>query len=163
MKENIISTICRPRRPYRLPSAMLGRPVFPAFAGFSFTEVMVAVLIIGAGIIPIFLVFSRGNVGTTMTRDEMTAQAYAEELLDYGTALGYEHLKEGATLEAEFPGLTPADTKFSRVLHVQSVLPSGGWKNWPMAYKVLSANIEWHSGGTKQSFVLTGLVYQGKP
>lgn len=136
---------------------MIGR----TSAAFTFAEVMIAVLVVTIGILPIFIVFTKGSEGTTMTRDEIVAHLLACELIDLGTAKSYDGLQIGDH-SSESLGGSNADSKFQRNLKVDEIIPSGGWRNWPLSYKVLTARVQWESSGVPRTFVLTSLIYRGK-
>lgn len=136
-------------------------------SGFSFIEVMIAICVLGIGLIPVFVVFSRGSQGTIMTRDETHAHLLASEMLDCAIAMGYDHPAleaAGGTVEipeASLPYVGPGSPRFSRALTVQEIFPTGGIGDWPMAYKVLIAKVQWETSGVKSSFNLTSLLYKG--
>jgi hypothetical protein len=137
-------------------------------SGVTFLEVMVVVLILGIGLIPVLQVFSRGNRGTMMTRDEILAHTFAGELIDYAHALGYENLPETTPEGQLVAAITindrtlAMDPRFKRVLTVRRNAPTETDADWPYAYKTVKAEILWESGSVRQSFVLTSLVFHGK-
>jgi type II secretory pathway pseudopilin PulG len=135
--------------------------------GFSFLEVLAAIIVLGLGIIPVFMVFSRGSQGTIMTRDETQAHQLASEMLDTAIAMGYDHpafLANGGTIEVPATALANiggGHPRFTRSLNVREVLPGGGIGDWPMSYKVLIATVKWEHSGVKQFFNLTTLLFKG--
>lgn len=138
-------------------------PIFARQRAFSFAEILVATLIFAFGVIPIFLLFSRGSTGTIMTKEETYARMYADEMIDIAMALGYDdpRLVKGVIKVDQLPHTGKEDPRFNRFLIVEEVNPTCGWQNWPMSYKVLTASITWESSGVNKSFVLTGLIFKG--
>ncbi|MBI3038136.1 hypothetical protein HYY75_03650 [bacterium] len=122
--------------------------------GFSFNEVVITILLIGAAIVPVFHIFSRSAEGTIQTQDEVLAQNYAEELLDFALTL-----PNNSPLLIPTQGLVPVDPsklllkttggdlslvtnpKFVRLLSVRE--PDNLMK-WPYKYKLLAAEIQWN-------------------
>ena len=123
--------------------------------GFSFNEVVIAILLIGTAIVPVFHIFSRSAAGTIQTQDEVLAHNYAEELLDFVFTL-----PKDSPLLVPAPELVPVDSarltlkttggdlplvtnpKFVRFLSVRE--PDNPMK-WPYEYKLLVAEIRWKS------------------
>ncbi|HNV70775.1 MAG TPA: hypothetical protein PKO06_13830 [Candidatus Ozemobacteraceae bacterium] len=135
--------------------------------GFSFTEILVTVLVVALGIIPVFLVFSKGSMGTILSRDEMTAHIYAAELIDWCQTHRYDQLAEcenHSVPELSLGGdcTSRIDDKYRRQLTVKALATPGGAGNWPMQYKVLTATIHWNSQGVERTFVMTGLLSRGR-
>ncbi len=140
-------------------------------AAFTIVEVMIAVLIIGASMTPIFFMFSRGSTGTIQSRDEVLAYSYAQEMLEFAQARGFDDpqvaVGENRTITSlELRALAggvvplPADPRFTRVLHVR-VPPLSG--TWPYQYKVLVAEVHWKPSGEKtRSVRMTGLLTKAK-
>ena len=131
---------------------------------FSFVEVMVATFVLAMGILPTFYVFSRGNVGTILNQEEITARQYAGELLDYLHARDYQQVAETSerTLFPLVPGSSELDHRFRRYLTVKKLVPARGIADWPMEYKVLTVEVEWQSGSLDRIMVQTGLLFQGR-
>lgn len=131
--------------------------------GFSFTEIAIALLILAIGLIPVFYVFSRGSAGTVLAREEITAHQLAGEMIDAATLLGYDdaRLADGQLDGTQLPNVSPDDPRFQRTLLVTDVRPAGGWKDWPVAYKILTARVSWDNSGVVRTFTLTGLLYKG--
>jgi hypothetical protein len=146
---------------------MMKRQIRRTTAGLSFAEVMVAVLILGVGLLPALWVFSRSNAGTMMTRDEIIAHSYASSLIDYSHAVGFADLPatppEGSLLTAISLGSRElaVDTRFECRLTVTPVVPEEPDAVWPLAYKTVTADIRWKTGEVAQSHVLTTQVFQG--
>lgn len=133
--------------------------------GLTLLEVLITIFVLAVGIIPAFQVFSRGSVGTLVNRDELLAHQYANELIDFALATGFDHLdpellKRQPMRQVE--GGSPIDQRFKRFFTVQLKIPAQGIADWPIAYKILTAEIEWDSGGVSKYFVLTSLVFQGR-
>ncbi|RCK79668.1 MAG: hypothetical protein OZSIB_4140 [Candidatus Ozemobacter sibiricus] len=144
-----------------------GRP-----AAFTIVEVMIAVLIIGASMTPIFFMFSRSSTGTVQSRDEVLAYAYAQEMLEFAQARGFDDpqvaVGENRTitpLELRALGggaiALPVDPRFTRVLHVR--VPPLSAAAWPYQYKVLVAEVSWKPNDEQtRSVRLTGLLTRAK-
>ncbi len=121
--------------------------------GFSFNEVVIAILLIGAAIVPVFHIFSRSAAGTIQTQEEVLAHNYAEELLDFALVQPND-----SPLLVPTPGPVQIDParlvlkttggdlplvsspKFVRFLTVRE--PDNPLK-WPYKYKLLVAEIQW--------------------
>ncbi len=137
--------------------------------GFSFTEIMIAVLIIGVTLAPMIYVFSRGTSGTIRTRDEVLAYNYATELLDYAQSLKFDEkpfLEEGNRKadEIEINGpegpvaVLKIEPKFERYLTVMvPPVPDG----LPFDYKVLVAEIRWK--GQDKKIRMSSIKSRPKP
>ncbi|NLI76085.1 MAG: hypothetical protein GX442_06540 [Candidatus Riflebacteria bacterium] len=133
--------------------------------GLSLLEVIIGVAVLSCGLLPVFYLFSRGNMGTMMTRDEILAHAWAAELVDFAQAQGFDRLDPAANQRREVPvvaGGTPVDPRFRRFLTVTGqVLPPGN-ADWPIDYRIILAEVTWTTGGVAQQFALTGLVFAGR-
>lgn len=135
--------------------------------GFSFTELVVAIFVLAAGIMPVMWFFSRSNMGTIKTRDEIMAQQYAAELLDYAMARGYDDLEitpgEGSEISAiEIAGeKMSVDSRFTRRLLVKELRPDHN-SEWPCAYKTVSAEVSWLIETRPRHLRLTGLLYAAR-
>ncbi len=136
----------------------------PDHRGFSFVELMVAILILAMGLLPIFWFFSRSNMGTIKTRDEILAQQYAAELIDYARARGYAANEvtgeEGSEIrEIEIAGQkTTVEERFVRRLYVKDLRPDHH-SEWPCRYRTVTAEIRWQAETQQRSLRLTGLIY----
>lgn len=135
--------------------------------GFSFTELVVAVFVLSAGLLPILWFFSRTNVGTMKTRDDAMAWQYASELVDYAMARGYEGLEETGDDGKNYPSIdiggaqTSIDSaRFTRKLIVKPV--ETGNSEWPCRYRSVTAVVTWTAEALPRSLKLTGLVYAPK-
>lgn len=135
--------------------------------GFSFTELMVAVFVLSAGLLPILWFFSRTNVGTMKTRDDALAWQYASELVDYATARGYEGVEETGDDGTPFPSIdidgvqTSIDSvRFTRKLIVRPM--ETGNSEWPCRYRSVTAVVTWMAETRPRSLKLTGLLYAPK-
>ncbi len=143
---------------------LFGRPPRPA--GISLVEVLIALFVLVIGILPAFHVLSQGTMGTTMTRDEILAHAYATEAIDWGYAKGFDAMTAAAFTERDLPavdGGTPIDPRFRRVLTVVERTPDRGIADWPLEYRILQARVTWTTAGIDQVFVQTGLLFRGRP
>ncbi|MFZ5949524.1 MAG: type IV pilus modification PilV family protein [Candidatus Rifleibacteriota bacterium] len=133
--------------------------------GFSFTEIMVAIFILMVGILPIFWFFSRSNVATMRSRDEIMAQHYAAELLDYQMAKGFGQVAETGGQEVEEIEAgghrIKIEDRFTRTLKVQQVTPEHN-SEWPCTYKVISVEVSWMAETQQRSFKMAGMIYAGK-
>lgn len=136
---------------------------------FSLSEVMIAVVVIAVGIIPVFFLFSRGNAGTVQTKDEILAYQFASELLAYAQTKTYDDplLAVGRKKQGDI-SLTPLngaplvlnmDTDFDRYLSVVEIKPDVSL-DWPFAYKVLTSEVSWKSGGVSRKIQLSVMIYQ---
>lgn len=135
--------------------------------GFSFAEILVTVLVLALGIIPVFLVFSKGSMGTVLSRDEMTAHLYAAELIDWCQSHTFDQLPECSETPKPNLDLGPdctsqIDSRYRRLMSVKILPTPGGAANWPMQYKVVTADVRWNSQGVDRRFVLTGLLSTGR-
>lgn len=139
---------------------------------FSLTEVLMALLLVACAIIPIFMMFSRGNEGVVRTRDEILAHTYATELLDYAQTLGYDRINSLPGFKFtdrfrldELPigggALSKVEPNFARYLTVTHWEPQGSLRNWPMSYRFLTATVEWNSMGVQRFYKMTSLLYRG--
>lgn len=135
--------------------------------GFSFAELVVAVLILGIGILPIFWFFSRTSIGTIKTRDEALAWQYAAELIDYSMARGYEATaltdENGIEVREIIVGSdrTTIDDRFGRRLYVKALRPDHN-SEWPCLYRTVTAEVTWTVDTQPRSLRLTGLLYAQK-
>lgn len=136
----------------------------PDRLGFSFVELMVAILILAMGLLPIFWFFSRSNMGTIKTRDEILAQQYAAELIDYAKARGFAANEvtgeEGSEIrEIEIAGQkTTVEERFVRRLYVKDLRPDHH-SEWPCRYRTVTAEVIWQAETQQRSLCLTGLIY----
>ncbi|HOI91920.1 MAG TPA: hypothetical protein PLK28_15570 [Candidatus Rifleibacterium sp.] len=131
---------------------------------FSFAELIIAIMVLSAGILPIFWFFSRTNIGTIKTRDEILAWQYASELLDVAVARGYAANpatgEKGIEIDSISCGdlTTSVDKRFSRRLFVKDLAP-GHNSEWPCRYKTISVEVSWIVDTQPRSMRLTGLIY----
>lgn len=133
-------------------------------SGFSFTELVIAVLLLSIGLLPIFWFFSRTNVGTQKTRDEVLAWQYAAELVDCSLARGFAgndvtdpngvEVKE-ITIGSE---KTSVENKFTRRLFVRPLAPEHH-SAWPCRYRTVTAEVSWVADTQPRNVKLTGLLY----
>ena len=136
--------------------------------GFSFAEVMVAVLVLAVGLVPLFWFFSRTNVGTMKTRDEALAWHYAAELLDVTMAKGYDGIGETPEAGVEVPEIvigeekTSVESRFVRRLIVRPLRPDHN-SEWPCLYRAVTAEVSWFVEKQPRSMRLTGVLHAPKP
>lgn len=136
--------------------------------GFSFAELMVAVLVLAIGLVPVFWFFSRTNVGTMKTRDEAMAWHYAAELIDVAMAKGYEGIEETGEDGVEVPEIvigkakTGVESRFVRRLIVRPLRPDHN-SEWPCLYRTVTAEVSWVVEKQPRSMRLTGLLHAPKP
>ena len=136
-------------------------------SGFSFVEVLITMLVLAVGILPIFTVFSQGSSGTIRTRDEILAQIYAEELLDYAMARGFTAVEPTSSDGDLAPTVvvgdlkTAIDPRFTRKLVVKEVKPADHNDDWPMVYRLVAVIVTWNHEGKLRRFVRSGLLFKG--
>lgn len=134
--------------------------------GFSFAELMSAVLVLSVGLLPILWFFSRTNAGTQKTRDEAMAWQYASELLDYATMRGYDGNAVTSAMGDEVKSIeiagekTAVDDRFTRRLIVRQLDPQHS--EWPCAYRTLTAVVTWTAETQQRKLSLTGMLYATK-
>jgi hypothetical protein len=58
--------------------------------GFSFVEVLIAVLVLGVILIPLFRMFSQGASGTVQNREEVLARSMAESIVNKLKSLDFK-------------------------------------------------------------------------
>lgn len=132
--------------------------------GFSSVELMVAIMILAIGLLPIFWFFSRSNMGTIKTRDEILAQQYAAELIDYAMARGFAANAVTGDAGSEIKEIeitgekTTVEDRFVRKLYVKDLRPDHH-SEWPCRYRTLTAEISWQAETQQRSLRLTGLIY----
>lgn len=138
---------------------------------FSFTEIMISVLVVGVCLAPLFLLFSQGTAGTVRSRDEVLAFAMAMDLLDYARTLPYNDafLAPGTNRRPE-PAVAVAagattvsldsgdGTKFKRMISIEEKsVPSS-----PFIYKIVVAEVEWDAlagSGNTRALTMSTLVF----
>ena len=137
-------------------------------SGFSLTEVMITVLVIGICISPIFFIFSRSNQGTMHTRDDVIAYTFAKEILDFHISLDFDDpaLAPVTNKKVNFETLKPVsggdillttDPRFDRFVSVKAITVA----NIPLAYKVIIVEVKWKSSGKDRQFRMTSLKFKG--
>ncbi|OGK07938.1 MAG: hypothetical protein A2W80_03275 [Candidatus Riflebacteria bacterium GWC2_50_8] len=135
--------------------------------GFSFVELVVAITIMAIGIMPIMWFFSRSNMGTIKTRDEVYAQQYAAELYDFVIASGFNAYSPTGEAGVEVPALTLADEtisieeRFSRRLIVEDLAPAHN-PDWPLLYRTVVVEVNWIADQQQRSLKLTGIIHAPK-
>jgi len=147
------------------------RPLFLSDSAFSIIEVMIAVLIVGATMTPIFFLFSRSTAGTTQTRDEALASGYASELLEFAQLKGYDDPLFPVGENHDFPEIklktkagsevaVKIESRFSRKLHVR-IPPITA--PWPYLYKILVVEVSWSPApGQTRKVSMAGLLSKNK-
>ncbi|PKL47758.1 MAG: hypothetical protein CVV42_12105 [Candidatus Riflebacteria bacterium HGW-Riflebacteria-2] len=139
-------------------------PYHASRRGFSFIELVVAITILAIGLLPIMWFFSRSNMGTIKTRDEIYAQQYAAELFDYVTAGGFAAHSPTGEAGIEVPSITIEDEttaieeRFSRRLFVADLSPSHN-SEWPLLYRSVSVEVRWIADQQQRHLKLTGIMH----
>ncbi len=132
--------------------------------GFSFVEVIIAITIMAIGLIPIMWFFSRSNVGTIKTRDEIYAQQYAAELYDYVIASGFSACTPTGESGIEVPTITIEDEtiaveeRFTRRLIVAELAPAHN-SEWPLQYRTVAVEVSWTADQQVRNLRLTGIIH----
>lgn len=136
------------------------------YKGFSFIEIMFAMLCLGILLVPIFKMLKQGTTGTARNRNEILAQQHASNLMSYAFFLPYNHefLKVSATrdigaLEVDFAGnkidLSMNESQFRRTIAISEVKT----EKWPHTYKIVRVAVSWQEpNGPNRSLKLAGLV-----
>lgn len=137
---------------------------------FTLTEVLMATIVLGLAMLPLFMVFSKGSAGTVQTRDEVMGTGYVTELLALAQCLAYDDAFLTPQVKAPCQQLPlpvvggealnkPIDARFKRFFTVKEI--SAG-ADVPYTYKVLISEVNWVSSNVTRSLQMTGLVYKGK-
>lgn len=135
--------------------------------GFSFVEVVIAITIMAIGLIPIMWFFSRSNVGTIKTRDEIYAQQYAAELFDYVIASGFNAYPPTGDAGIDLPSITlegetiTVDERFTRRLFVADLAPAHN-SEWPLQYRTIAVEVSWTADQQQRHLQLTGIMHATK-
>ena len=135
--------------------------------GFSFIELVVAITIMAIGLMPIMWFFSRSNVGTVKTRDEIVAQQYAAELYDFVIASGFAAFSPTGAAGIEMPAITvdgetlSIDERFNRRLIVEDLAPTHNTE-WPLLYRTLAVEVSWLAEQQQRTVRLTGIMHAPK-
>lgn len=130
-----------------------------------------ATIVLGLTMLPLFMVFSKGSTGTVQTRDEVMGTSYVTELLALAQSLPYDDAflapkVKSPCLTLPLPAIggedlgKPIDTRFKRYFTVKELSVGA---DVPYTYKVLIAEVDWHSNGIARSLQMTAMVYKGKP
>ena len=139
----------------------------PFACGFSFVELVVAITIMAIGIVPIMWFFSRSNIGTIKTRDEIYAQHYAAELYDFVIAGGFNAHPPTGDTGIEFPSITidgetlSIEERFSRRLIIEN-MPQSHNTEWPLLYRTVAVEVNWTADQQQRSLRLTGIFHAPK-
>jgi prepilin-type N-terminal cleavage/methylation domain-containing protein len=135
--------------------------------GFSFVELIVAITIMAIGILPIMWFFSRSNLGTIKTRDEVYAQQYAAELYDYVIASGFNAYEPTGEEGIDVPSITvegetiAIEERFQRKLIVENLAPAHSTV-WPLSYRTVCVEVSWTADQQQRSLRLTGIIHAPK-
>ncbi|MDD2999813.1 MAG: hypothetical protein PHV05_12185 [Candidatus Riflebacteria bacterium] len=136
-----------------------------SFTGFSFIEILFAIICLGFLIAPIFSIFKQGSAGTVQNRNDILAQQHASNLLSYAYSLPYDHafLNPGtrtvnnldvAVNSISLP-LTMEESIFNRTISIEEEKPA----NWPFAYKILTIVVKWKQAqNIEREIKIAGLV-----
>ena len=138
---------------------------------FTLTEVLMATIVLGLAMLPLFMVFSKGSAGTVQTRDEVMGTGYVTELLALAQCLSYDDSFLDPKTKSPCQSLPlpsvggealgkAIDPRFKRYFTVKE-LTAGA--DVPYTYKVLIAEVDWLSNGISRNLQMTGMVYKGKP
>ncbi len=134
--------------------------------GFSFIEILFAMVCLGILFLPIFKMFGQGTTGVTRNRNEILAQQHASNIMSYAFFLPYdnEFLKVGPPVEIDqYEGvlggnrfdLGIAETQFKRTVAVSEVKPPGS----KHVYKIVTVVVRWQEpNGLNRNLKLAGLV-----
>ncbi|HOT74924.1 MAG TPA: hypothetical protein PK467_04000 [Candidatus Wallbacteria bacterium] len=112
--------------------------------GFSFIEVMIAVIVLALGLIPVFSLFTSTSRGASSTIEELGATNYANEIIDNLSAYKYGELPE-IHQKTDFDSLKQ-DPFFSR-MRVSPLKP--GFKRFLKIYP-RSANFKIPAGAGEE-------------
>ena len=66
----------------------------PVGPGFTYIEVMIALVVLALGLIPVYSIFSGTSKGTAATIEELTATNYANEIIDNLAAYKFAELPD---------------------------------------------------------------------
>lgn len=136
--------------------------------GFSFVEILFAIVCLGFLLAPVFSIFSQGSAGTVQNRNDILAQQHATNLLAYAYALPYDHgfLVPGAartvrdlkiSADAVPLDLGMEEDIFLRTIEVSEQKPS----NWPHTYKIITVRVKWKlANESAREIRVAGLVSQ---
>ncbi|HNX75874.1 MAG TPA: hypothetical protein PLM07_02865 [Candidatus Rifleibacterium sp.] len=136
--------------------------------GFSFVEILFAVIFLGFLIAPIFSLLTQSSSGTVQNRNDILAQQHATNLLAYAYALPYDHafltpgparvIKElNVTADGKAMNLGMDEEMFTRSFEVDEHKPA----DWPHAYKILTVRVKWKQANeSARQIKVAGLVSQ---
>lgn len=133
--------------------------------GFSFVEIMIAVICLAVVLIPLTTMFSASSSGTVQNRNDILARQHAANLLDYCYSIGYgdEFLKPGneravaaVTVKAGADELVlDMDENFKRTIAIEEVKPT----SWRYSYKLIKVRVSWFENkNLEKDIVMTGVV-----
>ena len=116
--------------------------------GFTLTEVLIALAILGAGMAALVAAFSDGLNRVRQSEAEMAAGALAQSLL---AQAGVSMPLVAGDTSGQF------DTTYSWRLHVAPYGDAKERQNWPLNPLVVAVTIGWTDGGEEKSLTLTTL------
>ncbi len=136
--------------------------------GFSFVEILFAVVLLGFLIAPIFTLLNQSSSGTVQNRNDILAQQHATNLLAYAYALPYDDaflnpgpartVKElNVVANSASLNLGMEEEMFTRTLEVDEQKPA----DWPHAYKILTVRVKWKQANeSAREIKVAGMVSQ---
>ena len=137
-------------------------------SGFSFVEVLFAIILLGVLIAPFFTLMTQSSSGTVQNRNDILAQQHATNLLAYAYSLPYDHnfLNAGAartikdlsvTANGASLDLGMEEDIFTRTIEIDEQKPA----DWPHAYKILTVKVKWKQANeSAREIKVAGLVSQ---
>lgn len=137
-------------------------------SGFSFVEVLFAIILLGVLIAPFFTLMTQSSSGTVQNRNDILAQQHATNLLAYAYSLPYDHnfLNAGpartikdlsVTANAASLDLGMEEDIFTRTIEIDEQKPA----DWPHAYKILTVKVKWKQANeSAREIKVAGLVSQ---
>ncbi|MBF0498544.1 MAG: type II secretion system protein [Candidatus Riflebacteria bacterium] len=136
-------------------------------AGFSLVEILVAVGILAASMLPIALSFSSGNRGIQMTSDEFSAHSAAMELMEQMMSAPFRLLPVGTFKDANIVDGVPLGGGSPLRLHISAIpdlsrelVISEVKKGAMVRFKKVEVTVSWASKepGPRRSFSLKSLL-----
>ncbi len=136
--------------------------------GFSFVEILFAVVLLGFLIAPIFTLLNQSSSGTVQNRNDILAQQHATNLLAYAYALPYDDafLSPGPAREVKELNVSAngaslnlgmEEEMFTRTLEVDEQKPV----DWPHNYKILTVRVKWKQANeSAREIKVAGMVSQ---